>query len=501
MVLKFKVTEQTVSLLSTQAEPRVGSKGYLRLQFLFTSDWAKLTRVVYLQAGDVSVPVTLESDEFTVPEYFTEQSSFDVTLLGVGENVEVPTNVIKISLHSSNTLWESDAPEPTPSWVVELMEIHAHPAIPGENGFWMLWNPKTHSYEQSNVQSSEEAAAVRAQVSADEAALASDEAEKAAQNAVLSEQRCALLLKDTSSYAESAGQSSSNASQALLDAQSAAEKAASSEEVAGTYATQAVQAADAAKASENTALQVLNALDSLLLIDTVSGKSAITRCAAVMPIRKLAVNDGTEVHTVKVLSKNLFKRPYNAPVSGIGVTVEYDVETQEFVFNGTTTAAGDLKLVQPMNIDWVPGQKYTVSVQHTGGTASLGETTNPITYAWGIFASNASKFIRGSTALTEFKEIYNFTAAAFEYASYIFYFQCWRVGTVFDNYRVKVQLEHGSSVSDWEAYREVSAPFEDAQSLILQRDVNNVISFPQADITVVYVQDTKLYIDSVVAQS
>ena len=42
------------------------------------------------------------------------------------------------------------------------------------------------------------------------------------------------------------------------------------------------------------------------------------------------------------------------PVTVQGVTVEWDAENQEFVFNGTTISSGDFKLVNPLNIDWVP---------------------------------------------------------------------------------------------------------------------------------------------------
>lgn len=153
--------------------------------------------------------------------------------------------------------------------------------------------------------------------------------------------------------------------------------------------------------------------------------------------------------------KNLFNRNYTKSETNVGVTVEWDAEKQEFIFNGTTTSSGDIKIVNPMQIDWIPGEKYTVSVRRVSGTATLASGTNAVTYGWGIFQDNASKFIRGTTGNSVFLDVYNFTATAFELdanRSYIFYFQCWRPGTVFTDYHVKIQIEKGESLTDWEPY-------------------------------------------------
>lgn len=151
-------------------------------------------------------------------------------------------------------------------------------------------------------------------------------------------------------------------------------------------------------------------------------------------------------------NKNLFFNSSGATVTNIGVTVTWDAENQEFIFNGTTTAAGDLKLVNPLELDWIVGDKYTISARQVGGTATLADGTGGTTYGWGIFQDNVAKYIRGSTGLTSFVSVYSFTATAFELdanRSYVLYFQCWRPGTVFNNYRVRVQIEHGTEVTDW----------------------------------------------------
>ena len=112
MIIRLKVFEQTLSIVETKSVPRKGSKEYLLLQFAFSSDWKDLNKVCYLQKGDVSQPIDVVDGIVEVPEWFTEQDSFDVTMFGKSVTQEVPTNVVSLRLEKSNTLWEQDAPEP-----------------------------------------------------------------------------------------------------------------------------------------------------------------------------------------------------------------------------------------------------------------------------------------------------------------------------------------------------------------------------------------------------
>ena len=243
--------------------------------------------------------------------------------------------------------------------------------------------------------------------------------------------------------------------------------------------------------------------DASPVVCTTSGVSPQVTDAANRNILNLTVNDGTDVKTVKVIGKNLFNRHYTKSETNIGVTVEWDAENQEFVFNGTTTSSGDIKIVNPFKIEWNPGEKYTVSVRKVSGIATLASGTNATTYGWGIFQDGASKFIRGATGNSSFLDIYNFTGTAFALdtnRNYIFYFQCWRPGTVFKDYRVKIQIEKGTTLTDWEVYREESTTFDDVTSLELQKGFNTIVTEPPADISVEYVADTKLYIDNKFAE-
>lgn len=49
MIIRLKVFEQTLSIVDTKSVPRKGSKDYLALQFLFSSDWKDLGKLYLCQ--------------------------------------------------------------------------------------------------------------------------------------------------------------------------------------------------------------------------------------------------------------------------------------------------------------------------------------------------------------------------------------------------------------------------------------------------------------------
>ena len=151
MIIQLKVFEQTLSIVETKSVPRKGSKDYLALQFTFSSDWKDLNKVCYLQHGEVSQPIDVVDNLLEVPEWFTEQDRFEVTLFGKSGTQEVPTNVVSLRLEKSNTLWEKDAPEPQPSWLAKVIDLNNHPPIPGENGYWLLWDTDSGVYVESEL--------------------------------------------------------------------------------------------------------------------------------------------------------------------------------------------------------------------------------------------------------------------------------------------------------------------------------------------------------------
>lgn len=151
MIIQLKVFEQTLSIIETKSIPRKGSKDYLVLHFTFSSDWDDLNKLCYLQRDEVSQPIEVVDGLVEVPEWFTEQDSFNITLLGTNGGQEVPTNVVYLHLEKSNTLWEKDAPEPQPSWLAKVIDLNNHPPIPGDNGHWLIWNTDNGTYIESEL--------------------------------------------------------------------------------------------------------------------------------------------------------------------------------------------------------------------------------------------------------------------------------------------------------------------------------------------------------------
>ena len=151
MIIRLKVFEQTLSIVDTKSVPRKGSKDYLVLQFMFSSDWKDLNKLCYLQKGEVSQPIDVVNNIVKVPEWFTQQDHFYITLFGKNDSQEVPTNVVPLRLDKSNTLWEKDTPEPQPSWIVKLIDLNNHPPVPGNNGYWMLWDTDKGTYVESEL--------------------------------------------------------------------------------------------------------------------------------------------------------------------------------------------------------------------------------------------------------------------------------------------------------------------------------------------------------------
>ena len=123
MVLKFTVRNQILSALDTGVAPLRGSANYLQLQFSFvTKEWLDLRKTLYISSGEYASPFELTSNVFDVPTYFTQQSSFSITLLGDDDSgVVVPTNVLSISLAESNTLWTAQPPDPENSAYLKLL--------------------------------------------------------------------------------------------------------------------------------------------------------------------------------------------------------------------------------------------------------------------------------------------------------------------------------------------------------------------------------------------
>lgn len=143
--------------------------------------------------------------------------------------------------------------------------------------------------------------------------------------------------------------------------------------------------------------------------------------------------------------------------------------------NGTTNARGDLLLESGLLLEWNVGEKYTITIIKTGGNAVLG-TGEGITYSFSFFSNNNAVYLRsGNLYVEDFPEKITFSGNAIAEAGgsgYKFYLQLWRVGTVFNNYKFKVQIEKGTESTQYEQYN----PNTPRKARILKiGDDNNVV--------------------------
>lgn len=125
MTLDFNVFEQTIEQLPSDSIPRNGSRKYLNLRFNLGKDWENLTATAYLQHGDNSTPIIVtDGEEVAVPDYYAAQNSFMLMLIGIGSGgVEIPTNILCITLGDAGTGWTSVPADPETPAYAQLVTI------------------------------------------------------------------------------------------------------------------------------------------------------------------------------------------------------------------------------------------------------------------------------------------------------------------------------------------------------------------------------------------
>lgn len=249
-----------------------------------------------------------------------------------------------------------------------------------------------------------------------------------------------------------------------------------------------------------------NDVRALMITKEVGGgdRVEITDAAPVGLLKAGVSMPGFESTQITVYGSNLLVPSDSTVRTQNGVTYYFDAETGEFVLNGTVNAAGDIKLVPVLQLDWEPGETYTFYASCAGGSATIAPNTGGYntTYGFGIFQSDAAKYIRGSLG-KETIDTYEFTGTAFELAekkNYILYLQCWRIGTVFDNFRIRILLEKGGLIQHgWKYPTRQVATMADAGSITMNKGYNLIIGKDVPDMIVEYAVDPKTYIDNKIA--
>ena len=116
-------------------------------------EWAMLVEcqgnlnIIPLSPVDGGVGVTLTDDMLSLPGYYTMQ------LRGMQGDVVRHTNQIQVFIPESLS-GDAQWPE-VPSEFTEIEQniiaINNNPPKPGSNGFWLIYNPETVEYEESDI--------------------------------------------------------------------------------------------------------------------------------------------------------------------------------------------------------------------------------------------------------------------------------------------------------------------------------------------------------------
>ena len=125
----------------------------------------------------------------------------------------------------------------------------------------------------------------------------------------------------------------------------------------------------------------------------------------------------------------------------IGIKIAVDAE-KNITLNGTLVGKGNIE-IGTCRLHWAAGKTYTMYVKKVGGSASLG-SDDGITFAYSLFTTDFVHYFRGDTMSTNLDE-YIASNAALAKTEFIFMLQCWRDGTVFNNYKIQVEVVEGTT--------------------------------------------------------
>lgn len=115
---------------------------------------------------------------------------------------------------------------------------------------------------------------------------------------------------------------------------------------------------------------------------------------------------------------------------------------KNITLNGTLVGKGNIEIGM-CRLHWAAGKTYTMHIKRVGGSASLG-SGNGITFAYSLFTPNFEHYFRGDTNSTNI-DAYIASNAALAETELIFMLQCWRDGTVFNNYKFQIEVAEGTT--------------------------------------------------------
>lgn len=128
--------------------------------------------------------------------------------------------------------------------------------------------------------------------------------------------------------------------------------------------------------------------------------------------------------------------------SSSDIKIAVDAE-KNITLNGTLTGKGNIT-IGTCRLHWVAGKTYTMYVKKVGGSVSLG-SGDGITFAYALFTTDYNHFFRGGTNSTNL-DVYIASDAALVETELVFMLQCWRKGTVFNNFKFQIEVVEGTTI-------------------------------------------------------
>ena len=125
--------------------------------------------------------------------------------------------------------------------------------------------------------------------------------------------------------------------------------------------------------------------------------------------------------------------------SSSGIKIAVDAE-KNITLNGTLDGKGNI-YIGTCRLHWVAGKNYTMYVKKVGGSASLG-SGDGITFAYSLFTTDYNHYFRGDTNSTNL-DAYIARDVALVETELIFMLQCWRDGTVFNDFKFQIEVVEG----------------------------------------------------------
>ena len=127
--------------------------------------------------------------------------------------------------------------------------------------------------------------------------------------------------------------------------------------------------------------------------------------------------------------------------SSSDIKIAVDAE-KNITLNGTLATKGNIT-IGTCRLHWAAGKTYTMYVKKVGGSVSLG-SGDSITFAYALFSTDYNHYFRGDTNSTNFN-VYIARDVALVETELVFMLQCWRCGTVFNNFNLEFEVVEGTT--------------------------------------------------------